>query len=77
MLNIQSKHEWAFLKSKAGFGQVLLYSSISKRIVCFASDNMINVKHSRLFTSITSSNLQIHSDKVLHVISSLSIIIHY
>lgn len=46
MLNIQSKHEWAFLKSKAGFGQLVLYSSISKRIVCFASDNMINVKHS-------------------------------
>lgn len=57
MLNIQSKHEWAFLKSKAGFGQLVLYGSISKRIVCLASDNMINVKHSWLFTGITSSNL--------------------
>lgn len=46
MLNIQPKHEWAFLKSKAGFGQLLSYSSTPKRIVCFASDNMINVKHS-------------------------------
>lgn len=57
MLNIQSKHEWAFLKSKAGFGQLVLYGSISKRIVCLASDNVINVKHSWLFTGITSSNL--------------------
>lgn len=77
MLTSQSKHEWAFLKSKAGFGQLVLYSSISKGIVCFASDNMINAKHSWLFTIITSSNLQIHSDKVLHVIFSLSIIINY
>lgn len=75
MLTIQSKHEWAFLKSKAGFGQLVLYSSISKRIVCFASCNMINVKH----LIIHQHNLLqfIDSFKVLYVILSLSIIINY